>query len=66
MFNQFETQLMQLDADATKLQEAEQRLQHQAVAFREKLNAFLKENGLPSDFTLPQLALLAIRQSRKQ
>lgn len=61
---EFETQLAKLEEEATGIQKSEGELRIKVQIFTQKLMGFLKENGLPEDFTLPQLALLAIRKSR--
>jgi len=63
--NPFETQLMELAKEAEGIKKQEAEVQTKGRLFNEKLIGFLKENGLPENFTMPELALLAIRQSRK-
>lgn len=62
--NAFEIQLMKLTEESQELQKGEMELRSKAQLFNQKLMGFLKEHGLPDDFTLPQLALLSIRKSR--
>lgn len=63
--NEFETTLMKLSEEAGEIQKTELELRGRAQLFNQKLMGFLKEQGLPEDFTVPQLALLSIRRSRQ-
>lgn len=63
--NEFETQLIKLHTEAEELQKLEIELQMKVKIFAEKQVGFLKEYGLPENWTLPQLALLAIRKARE-
>jgi hypothetical protein len=62
--NEFELTLMKLNTESEETQVAELELRQRAQLFNQKLMGFLKENGLPENFTLPQLALLAARKCR--
>lgn len=62
--NDFELTVMKLSEEATEIQKTEIELRTKAQMFNQKLMGFFKEQGLPDDFTLPQLVLLAIRKSR--
>lgn len=60
----FEVTLLTLSKEASDLQKKQIELRSEIALFDNKLQGFLKENGLPENFTLPELALLAIRKSR--
>lgn len=62
--NEFETALFELNKEAEEIAKSEAELQMRGKLFSEKLFGFLKESGLPPNYTLPQLALLAIRKAR--
>lgn len=62
--NEFFEAVLKFEAEAEELQKAEILHQQKARLFTEKLMGFLKQYGLPENFTLPQLMLLAVRKSR--
>lgn len=62
--SEFESQLKKLCDESDDLQKTEMELKTKTQLFHEKLGGFLKEQGLPDNFTIPQLALFAIRKSR--
>lgn len=62
--NEFEVQLMKLSEEADDIQKQELELRQKGQIFNDKLMGFLKEHGLPQNFTLPHLALLSIRKAR--
>jgi hypothetical protein len=64
--SEFEMQLNHFNDEAAHIQKAEIELKSKAQFFNQKLMAFMKEHGLSDDFTLPGLALLAIRKSRTE
>ena len=51
------------EAEVIKKKEATLRMEQKM--FGEKLHGFLKENGLPDDFSLPELCMLAVRKCRE-
>lgn len=61
---EFEQQLKKLGEEGDEIQKEELSLRQKQGLFMDKLHGFLKEQGLPENFTLPQLALFAIRKSR--
>jgi hypothetical protein len=63
--NDFETTLLKLAEEAGSLQKQELTLRTETQLFNQKFMGFLKQNGLPEDFTLPQLALLSVKKSRE-
>jgi len=62
----FEQTLRKLNDEAFLIQQEEITLQAKAKLFQQKLSGFLKESGLPDNFTVPELALLAVKKSRAQ
>lgn len=60
----FETTLTKIAKESAEIQKKELALKQEQQLFMEKLYGFLKENGLPENFTLPELAMLAIRKSK--
>lgn len=63
--NNFETTLVKFVEESESLQKRELALNQENRLFGEKLAGFLKEHGLPENFTVPQLAILAVRKSRE-
>ncbi len=63
--NEFEKTLIKFREEADEIQKVELDFQMRAKFFNEKWHAFLKENGLPENFTMPGMVLLAIRKTRE-
>ncbi len=64
-FNEFETQLRQFAVESEALQIRERDLKNDSEFFLQKFQGFMKENGLTQEWTLPQLALLAVKKSKE-
>ena len=62
--NEFEKTLSKLCEESEQIQKMEMELKARAQLFTEKMAGFLKEQGLPDNFTIPQLAMFAIRKAR--
>lgn len=63
--NDFERALSSLVGEATEIQERESKLKVDQQIFMNKWSGFMKEAGLPENFTLPQLAMLSVRKARE-
>lgn len=64
MANDFEMTLVKFCEEAEVLQKKELALKGEQQLFMQKWVGFMKESGLPEDFTMPEMALLAIKKSR--
>ena len=62
--NDFESTLAKLAEESAEIQKKEMTLKTEQQLFMEKLYGFLKEHGLSENFTLPELAMLAVRKSK--
>ncbi len=62
--NDFEASLSRFVEESAALQKRELALQQEGQLFMQKWMGFMKENGLPENFTLPELAALAVKKSR--
>lgn len=60
----FETALQGFLAESLDIQKLERELETKQSMFSEKLFGFLRQNGLPEKFTLPELMQLAIRKTQ--
>lgn len=63
--NAFETTLNQLLEEAEVIRKQEATINLAKGMFHDKMMGFLKEAGLPKDFTLPELMSLSVRKSRE-
>lgn len=62
---EFHKQLLKFAEESNGIQKRTVQLQADAETYNQKFAGFLKENGLPENFTLPEIALLAIRKSQE-
>lgn len=60
----FEITLAKLADESAEIQKKEMTLKQEQQLFMQKLYGFLKEHGLSENFTLPELAMLAVRKSK--
>ena len=60
----FQQTLEQFDKEMQELKKLGAELQARSKIVNEKLGGFFKENGLPENFTMTELALLALRKGK--
>jgi hypothetical protein len=62
--NDFEVALRNLNVESEKIKKMEVELRMAQQLFNEKFFGFLKENGMPENFSLSELAMFAIRKAK--
>ena len=61
--NQFKKQLDEFLKDSLAIQKMEMEVQTKSKLFMEKFMGFLKQNGLPENFTLAEMCALAVKKA---
>jgi len=62
--NKFEEAIEKLVEESRDIQKRELMLREEAKMFNEKFMGFLRENGLPENFTLPLALNIAIKKAK--
>jgi hypothetical protein len=61
---EFHKQMLKFVEESQDIQKRTAQLQADTGIFNEKLGSFLKESGLPENFSIPEICLLAIRKAQ--